>query len=329
MRRVDREQDLEAAIRDGASEALRAFGNDEVYLEKLIVEPRHIEIQILGDRHGHMIHLGERECSVQRRHQKVIEECPSIVMSEHPGLRHKMGKAALKIASAAGYENAGTIEFLVDRDRNFYFLEMNTRLQVEHPVTELVTGLDLVQWQLRIAAGEPLTVTQDEVTWRGSAIECRIYAEDPDQQFLPFPGKITHLEVPSGPGIRLDSGVYPGWTVPSDYDPLLAKLAAWAPTRDDAIQRMLRALSELSIGGIRTNRALFEEILADQAFRSGDLSTAFLDAFLERRSKRPEPELETEAVAALVAALQLPKPAPAAIRSRSSWATSGRSEQMR
>jgi acetyl-CoA carboxylase biotin carboxylase subunit len=200
---------------------------------------------------------------------------------------------------------------------------------VEHPVTELVTGLDLVQWQLRIAAGEHLTVQQDDVNWRGSAIECRIYAEDPDQNFLPFPGKITHLEVPSGPGIRLDSGVYPGWTVPSDYDPLLAKLAAWAPTRDAAIQRMRRALSEMSIGGIRTNRVLFEELLGDQAFRSGEISTAYLDGFLERRPKRTEPALETEAVAALVAALQLPRPASPPSRSRSAWAASGRSEQMR
>src|SRR5271163_1131667 len=177
MRRVDREQDLESALRDATSEALRAFRNDEVYVEKLVLEPRHIEIQVLGDGHGHMIHLGERECSLQRRHQKVIEECPSPVMLQHPELRENMGAAALKIARAAGYSNAGTLEFLVDRERNFYFLEMNTRLQVEHPVTELVTGLDMVQWQLRIAAGEHLTIRQEEVVWNGSAIECRIYAE--------------------------------------------------------------------------------------------------------------------------------------------------------
>ena len=189
MRRVDREQDLESALRDASSEALRAFRNDEVYLEKLVVEPRHIEIQILGDHHGNLIHLGERECSIQRRHQKVIEECPSPVMLEHPELRAKMGEAALKIARAAGYANAGTMEFLVDRDRNFYFLEMNTRLQVEHPVTELATGLDLVQWQLRIAAGERLTIAQEDVTWTGSAIECRIYAEDPDESVLAVAGQ--------------------------------------------------------------------------------------------------------------------------------------------
>ena len=210
MRRVDREADLEAAIRDASSEALRAFQNGEVYLEKLVLEPRHIEIQVLGDRHGHMIHLGERECSIQRRHQKVIEECPSPVMAEHPELRQRMGEAALRIARAANYSNAGTIEFLVDRDRNFYFLEMNTRLQVEHPVTELVTGLDLVQWQLRIAAGEALTVRQEDVRWSGSAIECRIYAEDPEQQFLPSPGLITRLREAGRAGGAFGFGRLPG-----------------------------------------------------------------------------------------------------------------------
>src|SRR5580692_4685369 len=269
MRRVDREQDLESALRDASSEALRAFRNDEVYVEKLVEEPRHIEIQILGDHHGHMIHLGERECSIQRRHQKVIEECPSPVMLSHPDLRNAMGEAALKIARAAGYANAGTMEFLVDRDRNFYFLEMNTRLQVEHPVTELVTGLDLVEWQLRIAAGERLTISQEDVKWTGSAIECRIYAEDPENQFLPSPGKITHLREPSGPGLRLDSGVYSGFTVPFDYDPLLAKLAAWGLDRGRAIGRMDRALSEYAVAGIRTNTAFFREILADAEFREG------------------------------------------------------------
>src|SRR5579862_7589388 len=332
MRRVDREQDLESALRDASSEALRAFRNDEVYVEKLVVEPRHIEIQVLGDHHGHMIHLGERECSIQRRHQKVIEECPSPVMLQHPELREKMGEAALKIARAAGYANAGTLEFLVDRDRNFYFLEMNTRLQVEHPVTELATGPDLVGWQLRIAAGEPLTIQQDDVRWSGSAIECRVYAEDPGNQFLPSPGKITYLEQPSGPGIRLDSGVYQGWTVPLDYDPMLAKVAAWAPSRSAAIDRMRRALSEYRIEGIRTNIAWFAEILADDAFRAGDFSTAFLDRF------QPHPatnqDLEAEAVAAIVgamtAALQLPKTqSPANGSKRSAWAAAGREEMLR
>jgi acetyl-CoA carboxylase biotin carboxylase subunit len=329
MRRVDREQDLEAALRDAASEALRAFQNDEVYLEKLVVEPRHIEIQILGDQHGHMIHLGERECSIQRRHQKVIEECPSPVMIAYPDLRERMGEAALKIARAAGYSNAGTMEFLVDRDRNFYFLEMNTRLQVEHPVTELVTGFDLVECQLRIAAGERLTIRQEDVKWKGSAIECRIYAEDPDNQFLPSPGKIAYLDQPSGPGIRLDSGVYAGWTVPIYYDPLLAKLAAWASSRETAIQRMRRALSEYSVQGIRTNIAFFEEILSDETFRSGNLHTGFLEDFFKRRARPANPDAEVEAVAAVVAALQLVKPQAAANGKHSAWLASGREEMFR
>jgi acetyl-CoA carboxylase biotin carboxylase subunit len=331
MRRVDREDDLETAMRDASSEAARAFRNDEVYLEKLVAEPRHIEIQVLGDHHGRLIHLGERECSVQRRHQKVLEECPSPVMTSHPELRARMGEAAVKIARAAGYANAGTVEFLVDRDRNFYFLEMNTRLQVEHPVTELVTGFDLVEWQLRIAAGERLTLRQRDVAWRGAAIECRIYAEDPVNGFLPSPGRITQLDEPAGPGIRLDSGVYAGWTVPLDYDPLLAKLAVWAATRDAAIARMRGALSEYTVSGIRTNIAFFSEILEDEAFRAGDLSTGFLDKFFARRRPGPEPDLETAAAAALVAALHTCKtpasPPPAG--SRSSWLVSGREEMLR
>jgi acetyl-CoA carboxylase biotin carboxylase subunit len=328
MRRVDREQDLESSWRDAASEALRAFRNDEVYIEKLVVEPRHIEIQVLGDHHGNLIHLGERECSIQRRHQKVIEECPSPVMLANPELRAKMGEAALKIARAAGYNNAGTLEFLVDRDRNFYFLEMNTRLQVEHPVTELATGLDLVRWQLWIAAGEPLTIRQDDVKWTGSAVECRVYAEDPDNNFMPSPGKITFLQEPSGPGVRVDSGVYSGWTVPLEYDPMLAKIAVWASTRDGAIERMRRALSETAVEGIRTNLAWFQEILADERFRAGALSTNFLDTF--QRTAQPGADLEMEAVAVLIAAMQVPKSAPLANGSRkSAWLAAGREEMMR
>jgi acetyl-CoA carboxylase biotin carboxylase subunit len=328
MRRVDREEDLESAVRDASSEAAHAFRNDEVYLEKLVVEPRHIEIQVLGDHHGHMIHLGERECSIQRRHQKVIEECPSPLMSHKggdPDLRGRMGAAAVNVARAAGYANAGTIEFLVDRDRNFYFLEMNTRLQVEHPVTELVTGLDLVSWQLKIAAGEPLTIQQSDVRWAGSAIECRVYAEDPENNFLPFPGKITYLSEPSGPGIRVDSGVYQGWNVPFDYDPLLAKLIAWAPDRDAAISRLKRALSEYRVGGIRTNLAFFEDILRDPVFLRGELSTAFLDDFFTRRASASEPRpqgpiiQETEAVAAIVAALSKPRSSASAAIPVSKW----------
>ncbi len=212
MRLVQTAADLESALQSAQSEAQRAFGDGEVYLEKAVINPRHVEMQVLADEHGNIVYLGERECSIQRRHQKVIEEAPSPVVS--PDLRRRMGEVAVRVAAAAGYTNAGTVEFLLDPERNFYFLEMNTRLQVEHPVTELVTGLDLVHLQIRIAAGEKLPFTQDEVSIRGHAIECRIYAEDPDNNYFPSPGKITLLLTPSGPGIRRDSGVYEGWTVP-------------------------------------------------------------------------------------------------------------------
>jgi acetyl-CoA carboxylase biotin carboxylase subunit len=319
MRRVDREEDLESALRDASSEALRAFRNGDMYVEKLVVEPRHIEIQILGDHHGNMIHLGERECSIQRRHQKVMEECPAPVMQRWPELRKKMGEAAVKVAKAAGYTNAGTIEFLVDRDGKFYFLEMNTRLQVEHPVTELVTGIDLVEWQLRIASGEKLTIRQQDVTWTGSAIECRVYAEDPEQNYMPSPGRIEHLREPAGPGIRIDSGVYEGWTVPMEYDPLLAKLCAWAATREAAAQRLDRALAEYTLTGVRTNLSLFREIVSDTDFRAGRLTTAFLDEFFKRRPA-PTDNMEAEAAAALVLALKRPAPvapSPVSLRWRS------------
>jgi acetyl-CoA carboxylase biotin carboxylase subunit len=322
MRRVDREEDLPAALRDASSEALRAFASGEVYLEKQVVEPRHIEIQVLGDHYGNLIHLGERECSIQRRHQKVVEECPSPVMLQRPELRARMGEAALRIARAAGYANAGTMEFLVDRDLNFYFLEMNTRLQVEHPVTELVTGVDLVLWQLRIAAGARLTAAQQDIAWRGSAIECRIYAEDPENQFLPSPGRITHLREPAGPGIRLDSGVYAGWEVPVDYDPLLAKLAAWAPSREEAIRRLDRALAEYEIGGIRTNVAFFRQILADADFRAGHLSTEFL---ARRAFAREAAGVEEEAAAAiaLATAASAPELSAPVGQVKSAWLAAG------
>ena len=225
MRSVERESELAGAWRDASSEARNAFGDGRLYLEKYLLKPRHIEIQVLADQHGNMVYLGERECSVQRRHQKVIEEAPSPIMT--PDLRRQMGEAAVKLARAGGYTNAGTVEFLVDAGRNFYFLEMNTRLQVEHPVTEMVTSTDLVKLQIRIAAGEQLPFAQEDVALRGHAIECRIYAEDPDNNFFPSPGKILERRVPSGPGIRLDDGVYAGWTVPNDYDPMLGKLIAW------------------------------------------------------------------------------------------------------
>lgn len=332
MRRVATEAELEAAFRDASSEAERSFRNPAVYLEKVLARPRHIEIQILGDQHGNLVHLGERECSIQRRHQKVIEESPSPLVAAHPELRDAMGEAARRIARAAGYWNAGTVEFLVDADRNFYFLEMNTRLQVEHPVTELVTGFDLVHWQLRIAAGEPLGFDQREVRWRGSALECRIYAEDPDNHFFPSPGRITWLTEPSGPGVRLDSGIEAGWQVPLEYDPLLSKLVVWAETRPAAIQRMLRALGEYAIGGIKTNLEFFRELLQDEAFRRGELHTSFVEEFLARRPERlAAPMVELEAAAALAAAACARSQTPASRNETrmSAWRLAGRQSLLR
>ena len=303
MRRVENEAELAAAWRDAGSEALNAFGDGRLYIEKYLDRPRHIEIQILGDHHGNMVYLGERECSVQRRHQKVVEEAPSSVVDAE--LRRNMGEAAVRLARAGGYTNAGTLEFLVDARRNFFFLEMNTRLQVEHPVTEMVTGLDLVKLQLRIAAGEPLPLRQEDVALRGHAIECRIYAEDPDNNFFPSPGKILSRRVPAGPGIRLDDGVYPGWVVPTDYDPLLGKLISWGSDRAEAIARLRRALEEYSIGGIQTNIGLFRRILADAEYSRGEIYTRWLDEWLARTATpgtgaaAPLPEsLETAAILA-------------------------------
>ncbi|PWT97080.1 MAG: pyruvate carboxylase subunit A [Terriglobia bacterium] len=332
MRAVRSETDLEAAFRDAASEAERAFRSSEIYVEKLIEQPRHIEIQVLGDQYGNMVHLGERECSIQRRHQKVVEEAPSPLVAAHSEMRQAMGEAAIRAALAAGYYNAGTVEFLVDQDRRFYFLEMNTRLQVEHPVTELVTGVDLVRLQIEIADGARLPFSQEEIAWRGSAIECRIYAEDPYNDFLPSPGTIVRLDRPMGPGIRLDGCVYAGWTVPLEYDPLLAKLAAWAGTRDQAIARMLRALGEYDVGGIRTNIGFFRQILEDEEFRAGRLHTGFIEQFFARRKPAAAPS-GLAAIAALVAALdhlsQETPQGPADRNGTSPWLAAGREAMLR
>ena len=333
MRGVEREQDLEPAFRNASSEAERAFGSSEIYVERLIRQPRHIEIQVLGYRHGNMVHLGERECSIQRRHQKVIEECPSPLVALHPEMRHAMGEAAIRAARAAGYYNAGTVEFLVDQERRFYFLEMNTRLQVEHPITELVTGLDLVRLQIEIASGARLPFGQEEVAWRGSAIECRIYAEDPYNNFLPFPGKITRLTRPLGPGVRIDGCIYSGWVVPMEYDPLLAKLAVWAGDREAAAQRMLRALREYDVSGIRTNLGFFRQILEDSEFRAGRLHTGFIDEFFDRH-RPPHPPADLAAVAALAAALHTMSrngagPPQSGGARPSAWLEAGRSDLLR
>lgn len=301
MRLVRNAADFKGSFEAAQSEALRSFGDSEVYLEKYIENPRHIEIQVLADEHGNVVFLGERECSVQRRHQKVIEEAPSAIVDEE--MRQKMGAVAVQAARSAGYTNAGTIEFLVDQQRNFYFLEMNTRLQVEHPVTEFVTGLDLVHLQLKIASGEKLPFRQQDITLRGHAIECRIYAEDPENNFFPSPGKITSLIRPSGPGIREDIGVYEGWTVPLDYDPMLSKLIAFAPDRPSAIARMRRALDEYFVGGIKSNLPLFRRILEHPDFISARIDTGFLDRLLAAEPQLSQSQDGFSDIAAISAAL--------------------------
>jgi acetyl-CoA carboxylase, biotin carboxylase subunit len=301
MRLVHTPAELKSALEAAQSEALRAFGDSEVYIEKAILNPRHIEMQVLADEHGNTVYLGERECSIQRRHQKVLEESPSPIVD--PEMRRRMGEIAVRVAQAAGYTNAGTVEFLVDRHKNFHFLEMNTRLQVEHPVTELTTGFDLVHLQIRIAAGERLPFTQDEIQLRGHAIECRIYAEDPDNNFFPSPGKITLLLLPSGPGIRRDSGMYEGWSVPIDYDPLLAKLIGYGSDRGQAIARLNRALHEYFVGGIKTNLSLFRRIFNDADFKAGRFDTGFLDRLLTRPIEVAGTDGKAAEVAAIAAGL--------------------------
>src|SRR5438445_6330222 len=278
MRAVHAESELIAALGLAQSEAAYSFGDGAVYLERLLLEPRHIEVQVLADAHGHVVHLGERECSIQRRHQKLVEESPSPFVDA--AMRGHLGEAACRIAKAAGYLNAGTVEFLVDADRSFYFLEMNTRLQVEHPVTEMVTGIDLVREQLRIAAGEPLAFAQADVSLRGAAIECRINAEDPFGGWMPSPGTITGLRAATGPWVRDDSGVYEGYAVPRFYDTLLAKLIVWGADRDAAIRRMARALGEYRIVGVHTTIPVLQRVLAHADFRAARLSTALLERML-------------------------------------------------
>ncbi len=276
MRRVDRPEDLAAKFEEARAEAVACFGNGELYLEKLILNPKHIEFQILADRHGNVIHLGERDCSIQRKNQKLIEESPSKALSAQ--LREEMGQAAVKAAKAAGYENAGTIEFVVDQEGHFYFIEMNTRIQVEHPVTEMVTGLDLVREQLRIAAGLPLSLTQVEVQLRGHAIECRINAENPSENFRPCPGTTTFLHFPGGPGVRVDSLLYNGYTVSPFYDSLVAKVIVHAPSRLEAIRRMRRALEEMLLEGYPTTADFCHLVLHHPDFIKGQYDTGFLAA---------------------------------------------------
>jgi acetyl-CoA carboxylase biotin carboxylase subunit len=303
MRVVRAASELPDALASARREARSAFGDDALILEKYIEGARHIEVQILADGHGNAIHLGERECSVQRRYQKIVEEAPSVAVD--PESRADLGEAALRVARAAGYVNAGTVEFLVDRDRRFYFLEVNTRLQVEHPVTEAVTGIDMVHEQIRIAAGQPLSVAQDETVLRGHAVECRIYAEDPEADFAPSPGTVLLLLEPHIPGVRIDSGIRAGQAIPVQYDPILAKLIAWAPQRDGALRRMIQALSEYVILGIQTNIPHLRAIVTHPAFVAGELSTDFLPRHLSSW-RRPPPSPEAIAVAAALLAERQP-----------------------
>jgi acetyl-CoA carboxylase, biotin carboxylase subunit len=275
LRTAHNEPSLKSAFHSARYEAEKAFGNDQVYIEKLIINPRHIEFQIVADSHGHIVHLGERDCSIQRRNQKVIEECPSPLMT--PGLRKKMGSAAVKLAKSVGYENVGTVEFLVDKDRYFYFIEMNTRIQVEHTITEEVYGCDLVKEQIRIAAGEPLSPHIAHATPRLHAIQCRINAEDPERDFQPSPGRIAFYYAPGGRGVRIDSHVYTGYTVPSHYDSLIAKLITVGATRINAIERMRRALGEYYITGIKTTVPFHAAIMRNGEFRDGRYDTSFIE----------------------------------------------------
>ncbi len=280
IRRVDKIEEFENAFLSAKAEAQSAFGDGAVYMEKFLTPVKHIEMQLLCDKYGNVVCLGERECSVQRKNQKLIEESPSPAIT--PDIRKRMMEAAVKAAKAVNYENAGTVEFLLDKDKNFYFMEMNTRLQVEHPVTEMVTGLDIVQWQIRIASGSKLTVTQDKVYMHGNAIECRINAEDPDNDFRPGCGKIEFIHVPGGPCVRFDTAIYQDYTVPPYYDSMIGKLIVQARSRELAIRKMKMALSELTINGIKHNRDLHIDILSDSAFVSGTYTTNFM---AERQGK--------------------------------------------
>jgi acetyl-CoA carboxylase, biotin carboxylase subunit len=334
MRIVREPSELASALGSAQREALNAFGDDAVYVEKYLDGPRHVEVQVLADQHGNVLHLGERECSLQRRHQKMVEEAPSPAVS--PALRARMGETAVAAARAAGYVNAGTCEFLLDRDGAFYFLEMNTRIQVEHPVTELVMGIDLVQWQLRVAAGERLPFEQKSFTPRGWAIECRITSEDPSNGFLPSTGRITHLHLPSGPGVRWDGGIEDGSEIGLHYDPMLAKLIVHAPTRPLAIARMRRALRELVVEGVETSRDFHLRLLEHPDVQAGEMSIQWLESHLTELTSAPASD-ETIRLAAVAAALaahedraQAPSAAGAAAsqRATSAWQAIARRESL-
>lgn len=302
MRLVHRKEEINGALRAARSEARTAFDDDAVYVEKYIQSPHHIEFQILADQHGNVIHLFERECSVQRRHQKLVEETPSPIMN--PQVRTKMGDYAVAAAKAVDYEGAGTIEFIMDNDLNFYFLEMNTRLQVEHPITERVVGVDLVKEQIKIASGLPLTLKQDELRQNGHAIECRIYAEDPDNNFMPAPGKVSHITIPYGVGVRVDAYIYEGFEIPLYYDPLIAKLIVWGTDRQDALERTIRAIREFRITGVKNSLAFLERIMLAEPFAKGNYTTHFIQENLEFLTQRDECTETCEDMAIAIAFLE-------------------------
>jgi len=305
MRIVYKPADLKHAIEAGQREAKSAFGDETVYLEKHIEKPRHIEFQVLADNYGNNVHLFERECSLQRRHQKIIEETPSVALDDE--LRQKMGETARRVMQLAGYNNAGTVEFLLDQNRNFYFLEVNARIQVEHPITELVTGVDLVKHQIRIASGEKLTLKQEELRQRGHAIECRIYAEDPENNFFPSFGNLLFVKEPAGPGIRCDSGIYTGLEIPHYYDPILSKLIVWDENRESAIQRMDSALSDYVIMGVKTQVTFLRDLVRHPEFGAGNLNTNFIaDHFSEWSPKRQENNIISALLGAAISKMQKP-----------------------
>ena len=334
MRTVATADDLLAAVRTARSEAGSAFGDTSVYLERRIMHPRHVEIQLLGDHHGTVVPFVERECSIQRRHQKVVEESPSPVLDADT--RRRMAECAAKVAKTVGYTNAGTIEFLLDEDGQFYFLEMNTRLQVEHPVTEMVTGVDLVQWQLRIAQGERLTISPERaLTPTAHAIECRIYAEDPDAGFMPSPGLVRALSVPGGPGIRDDRGVAPGFEIPMFYDSMISKLVVWGATRSEAIARLGRVLDEYRVVGVRTTVPFFQWLVRQPEFASAKFDTTYLDRVLAERRGRPfvEPtetdELDAAVAAAIAAWTRSHRASAASTDGDSLWRRAARQQGLR
>jgi len=332
MREVKNIEEMPLLLQSARREAESAFGDGDVYLEKLVEGARHIEFQIMADSHGNVIHLGERECSIQRRHQKLIEEAPSPFMDDE--LRAKMGAVAVKAAQAVDYINAGTIEFLVDKDRNFYFLEMNTRLQVEHPVTEMTTGVDIVAEQIRVARGRQLSYTQEQIQFNGHAIECRINAEDPYNNFLPSTGRITHSLLPTGPGVRVDTGVYPGFEITPYYDPMIAKLIVWGETRAQAILRMRRALEEYRIVGVRTNIPFHQTMMDSHRFMGGQYDTRFVEERFSMDTERQGDDAHAEiaAVFATLAAHQEIERSAQIVRrgtrDASNWKWVGRWERM-